>query len=98
MNFFGGEECVYKDNIPLYVMNYYGKVLDEAFSGDFLKEALLLVDRISPFRGPALYTNGNYTYHCSYDGDYEFLMVKRKYTIIILKYTSVYSMAEVLNN
>ena len=95
---FGGEECVYKDNIPLYVMNYYGKVLDEAFSGDFLKEALLLVDRISPFRGPALYTNGNYTYHCSYDGDYEFLMVKRKYTIIILKYTSVYSMAEVLNN
>lgn len=24
--FFGGEECVYKDNIPLYVMNYYGKV------------------------------------------------------------------------
>ena len=33
--FFGGEECVYKDNIPLYVMNYYGKVLDEVFSGDF---------------------------------------------------------------
>ena len=28
---FCGEECVYKDNIPLYVMNYYGKVLDEAF-------------------------------------------------------------------
>ena len=25
-------------------------MLDEAFSGDFLKEALLLVDRISPFR------------------------------------------------
>ena len=76
--FFGGEECVYKDNIPLYVMNYYGKVLDEAFSGDFLKEALLLVDRISPFRGPALYTNGNYTYHCSYDGDYEFFNGKEE--------------------
>ena len=56
----------------------YGKVLDEAFSGDFLKEALLLVDRISPFRGPALYTNGNYTYHCSYDGDYEFFNGKEE--------------------
>ena len=59
-------------------IDYYGKVLDEAFSGDFLKEALLLVDRISPFRGPALYTNGNYTYHCSYDGDYEFFNGKEE--------------------
>ena len=38
----------------------------------------LLVDRISPFRGPALYTNGNYTYHCSYDGDYEFFNGKEE--------------------
>ncbi|MFQ7171240.1 MAG: helix-turn-helix domain-containing protein [Thomasclavelia ramosa] len=72
--FFGGEECVYKDNIPLY-KEYYGKVLMRLLVVIF-EEALLLVDRTS-FRGPALYTNGNYTYHCSYDGDYEFLVVKR---------------------
>lgn len=76
--FFGGEECVYKSGMPLYVMNYYGKVLDDAFSGDFLKESLLLVDQKSPFRGPALHINGSYTYHCSYDGDYEFFNGKEE--------------------
>lgn len=42
--YFGGEECVYQNDIPIYVMNYYGRVIDEAF-------------------------NGEYAYHCSYDGD-----------------------------
>lgn len=76
--FFGGEECVYKNNVPLYVMNYYGKVVDEAFNGDFLKEALMLVSRDYPFRGPALHNNGAYTYHCSYEGDYAYFNGKEE--------------------
>lgn len=67
--YFGGEECVYQNDIPIYVMNYYGRVIDEAFNGDFLKESLMLVDHESLFRGPSLHINGEYTYHCSYDGD-----------------------------
>ena len=67
--YFGGSECVYQSDEPIYVMNYYGQVLDHAFSGDFLKEALMLVASDYPFRGPSLYLNGAYAYHCSYDGD-----------------------------
>ena len=33
-------------------MNYYGRVIEENFNGDFLKEALLQVDEELPFRGP----------------------------------------------
>lgn len=67
--YFGGEECVYQNDIPIYVMNYYGRVIDEAFNGDFLKELLMLVDHESLFRGSSLYINGKYAYHYSYDGD-----------------------------
>lgn len=67
--YFGGEECVYKNDVPIYVMNYYGRVIDEAFNGEFLKESLMLVDHESLFRGPSLHINGEYAYHCSYDGD-----------------------------
>ena len=67
--YFGGSECVYQSDEPIYVMNYYGQVLDHAFSGDFLKEALMLVASDYPFRGPSLYLNGAYAYHGSYDGD-----------------------------
>lgn len=76
--YFGGEECVYNQGVPLYVMNYYGKVLNNAFNGDFLKEALSLVDHNYLFRGPALYINGKYTYHCSYEGDFNLFSGKEE--------------------
>lgn len=54
-------------------MNYYGKVLDERFSGDFLKQALLQVPYDKPFRGPTYYRSGDYTYCMDSVGDfYEF--------------------------
>ncbi len=68
---FGGEEAIWKNETPLWCMNYYGRVIGEPFSGDFLKEALSAVPFDSPFRGPAFYQNGNYTYHCKADGDFE---------------------------
>ncbi len=68
---FTGEEVLYEKEQPVYSMNYSGRVLGEGFSGNFLKEALLLVPEEAPFRGPGLYRNGDYTYHCLISGDLE---------------------------
>ena len=35
---FSGQEIVYKDEKPCWSMNYYGRVIEENFNGDFLKE------------------------------------------------------------
>lgn len=67
---FAGEEALWKDDKPLWAMNYAGRVIGDGFSGDFLKEALLQVTTELPFRGPELYTSGHFTYVCRVDGDF----------------------------
>lgn len=67
---FTGEEAVWEGETPVWSMNYTGRVLEEQFSGDFLTEALSLVPYDSPYRGPSLYKNGDYTYHCNVVGDF----------------------------
>lgn len=66
---FAGEEAVWRDGAPVWSINYMGRVLDGGFSGDFLKEALMHGTANMPYRGPALYAKGVYTYHCRVDGD-----------------------------
>lgn len=68
---FAGEEALWISEDPYWSMNYVGRVIGENFSGDFLKEALLRVPEDKPFRGPSEYTNGDYSYKCDIDGDYE---------------------------
>ena len=67
---FAGEEGLWRDEVPFWSMNYIGRVLSPMFSGDFLKEALMLVPDEYPFRGPAKYRNGDYSYSCSVKGDF----------------------------
>ncbi|GKX68544.1 DUF5680 domain-containing protein [Inconstantimicrobium mannanitabidum] len=67
---FAGEEAVWKGDIPFWTMNYIGRILGEGFSGDFLKEALREVSRDFPYRGPVMYENGQYKYHCIVHGDF----------------------------
>ena len=55
---------------PYWSMNYAGRVTGENFSGDFLKEALLLVPEEKPFRGPEHYENDGYTYDCKVEGEF----------------------------
>ena len=69
---FSGEEAVWKNGTPIWSMNYYGRVIGEHFSGDFLKEALFNVPFEKPFRGPEIFTQGDYTYHCKVDGNFDF--------------------------
>ncbi|MBA4688256.1 MAG: helix-turn-helix transcriptional regulator [Candidatus Galacturonibacter soehngenii] len=67
---FVGEEVLFQDEVPVWSMNYAGRTLEDSFSGDFLKEALLLRSCKKPYRGPDIYTNGSYTYHCNVTGDF----------------------------
>ena len=68
---FGGEEAVWHFDKPVWCMNYVGRVVDSDFNVNFLKEALLLVPYKKPFRGPEIYSNGNYHYCCRTYGDFE---------------------------
>lgn len=67
---FAGEEALWNDDIPFWSMNYIGRIVAEGFSGDFLKEALLLVPEEYPYRGPMVYQNGEYKYHCIISGEF----------------------------
>lgn len=71
---FAGEEAIWKDGVSLYAMNYLGRVLDDRFSGDFLKEALRHADKRMPYRGPELYQAGEFTYKCSVTGEFSWFM------------------------
>lgn len=68
---FAGEEALWMEDKPVWSMNYAGRVLAEGFSGDFLKECLMLVPREYPFRGPLVHRNGEYSYHCIVNGEFE---------------------------
>ena len=69
--YFSGEEVVWKGKTPVFAMNYSGRTLDESFSGDFLKEVLQQRPLERPFRGPAIYQSGEYTYQSKVVGDLE---------------------------
>jgi len=69
---FSGQEALWQDNVPLWSMNYYGRVISDPFSGDFLKEALFNVPATNPFRGPEHFSKDNYTYKCKVDGSFEY--------------------------
>lgn len=68
---FAGEEGLWIDSTPVWSMNYMGRVLSQEFSGSFLKEVLALVPEDNPYRGPIVYENGDYKYHCIVNGSFE---------------------------
>ena len=66
---FAGEEAIWENGKAVYAMNYIGRVIDEKFSGDFLKEALRAATVDMPYRGPAFYQSGEYSYYAKVSGD-----------------------------
>ena len=70
-NHFIGEEAVWIAGTPYWAMNYSGRLLDTSYSFDFLKEALLHASPEMPYRGPALFQRGEYTYKCIVQGDFK---------------------------
>lgn len=72
-DFIGGE-IVYKDELPVWGMNYYGYVLVASVSEkevyDFLRKALMQeYTDIIPVRGPKNYENGGWHYSNTADGE-----------------------------
>lgn len=71
---FIGEEAAWHKGQPLWGMNYYGWMLVEEVPegfGHFLKQALLAVSPEAPFRGPAVFKEGEFDYRCSWEGALE---------------------------
>ncbi|TVX99848.1 DUF5680 domain-containing protein [Cohnella terricola] len=68
---FAGEEALWLEDTPFWSMNYVGRIVSEGFDGDFLKDALSLVPKEYPYRGPLYYRNGDYSYHCMIQGKFE---------------------------
>jgi len=85
---FAGEEALWRDDVPFWVMNYIGRLLlEDSLVFKFLNEALLLVPEEYPFRGPLKYTNGEYSYTCSITGDFHWFFGVEE---IYYKNTKVY--------
>jgi len=74
-NPFGGEEVVFYRQQPVWLMNYYGKVIAESASikevYSFLKEALKKVPQDKPYRGPDNFKSGNFKYSNKVEGAVE---------------------------
>lgn len=67
---FSGEEAIWKSRSPVWAMNYSGRVLNEQFSGDFLKSALQNCTESFP-RGPLHFSAGEFLYKTEQQGDME---------------------------
>jgi hypothetical protein len=76
-NFFGGEPyggrmVVFDDGRPVWMMVYYGWVVGELDANavySVLRKALMEMPEDAPFRGPALYTDGAFTYTNTWAGN-----------------------------
>ncbi|MCA9371857.1 hypothetical protein KC726_03070 [Candidatus Woesebacteria bacterium] len=78
-NFFGGEpyggrSVVFYQNKPVWIMVYYGWVKkgeDTNKIYEILREALMLMPKDHPFRGPKEYKKGLYVYTNAWEGTME---------------------------
>ncbi|MGI6612024.1 MAG: DUF5680 domain-containing protein [Candidatus Nanosyncoccaceae bacterium] len=72
---FIGEEVVYKNNQPIWAMNYRGQAFDKAMEGaidvNALRPAMMKVGEgdILPVRGPKEFINGDWKYTFKVDGE-----------------------------
>ncbi|MCL2575830.1 MAG: DUF5680 domain-containing protein [Defluviitaleaceae bacterium] len=68
---FAGQMGVWKNEQPVWALNYTGRVVALGFKGDFLNEALAqpLGDGELPVRGTSSYKNGDSEYKCDIKGD-----------------------------
>jgi len=77
-NYFGGEpyggrEVVFWQGQPVYLMIYYGQVSPEITDCSeiyrVLQQALTLIPKDRPYRGPAEYKTGDYQYLNTFQGE-----------------------------
>jgi len=89
---FSGTEVVWYQDVPVWSMNYLGRMLTGTYGGEirtFLMEALALVDGATPYRGPAIYQNGNFIYKNSVIGGFGWFSGKEE---IFYENTPIYEL------
>ena len=63
---FIGEEVVWKDGKPMWLMNYYGRITSESVPAEemyqFLQKAMRQITEERPFRGPSKLKEGEFEY------------------------------------
>jgi len=74
-----GREVVFLNDEPVWCMSYQGQHnenYDKEFFQEkafiFLKKALMNFDDRMPFRGPKMFTDGDFKYEFEIEGDYEY--------------------------
>jgi hypothetical protein len=74
-NPFSGSEIVFKNNKPIWTLNYYGLVdtilISEKEVYSFLKKALQKVEERFPLRGPNYYKEEDLEYFSNFSGNLE---------------------------
>jgi len=85
-NTFAGEEGLWVQDKPLWVMNYIGRLLDDNYNYDFLIKALSMVTVEFPYRGPSNYSEGDATYTCHVSGDFSWFSGSEQITFKGKKY------------
>lgn len=75
-SYFAGEEALWLDDQPFWAMNYVGRVVNDGFESNFLKECLLKVPIEMPFRGPRENRKGDLLYTCEVIGDFKWFSGK----------------------
>lgn len=72
-NSFIGEEIVWRNNKLLWGMNYFGEIVSKEVSSEklynFLKEALKMITKDLPFRGPKEFKKGDFSYQNKVEGN-----------------------------
>lgn len=72
-NPFGGEEVVWHKGEAVWMMNFYGFMLDQEIDSkvvyEFLRKAMSLVREERPFRGPSEFVDGDFKYTDESEGD-----------------------------
>lgn len=70
---FGGEEVVWWNGNPVWMMNYYGSMISTKVNSKdvytFLRSAMSLVNEKRPFRGPSQFKKGDFEYKDESWGD-----------------------------
>jgi hypothetical protein len=70
---FAGQTVVWKDDEPVWIMNYYGFSKSDDVSDEeifaFLQKALMNVKDDRPFRGPPEFKEGDFRYTDRNEGD-----------------------------
>ena len=76
-SYFSGSEVVYRKELPIWSMNYNGRLFTGQL-GNFLTKVLTQVSEKMPYRGPSFYQDGKYTYVNSVSGEFNWFQGAEK--------------------